>query len=56
VKINYATQVRDRPPVFAFFSNYPKGIKESYRRYLENQIRDAFGFEGVPLTLSFKQK
>lgn len=56
VKINYAAQVRDRPPVFAFFSNYPKGVKESYRRYLENRIRDAFGFEGVPLTLSFKQK
>ncbi|MCH7640081.1 MAG: ribosome biogenesis GTPase Der [Bacteroidetes bacterium] len=56
VKINYVTQVRDRPPVFAFFSNYPKGIKESYRRYLENRLRDAFGFEGVPLTLSFKQK
>ena len=56
VKINYATQVRDRPPVFAIFSNYPKGVKESYRRYLENRIRDAFGFEGVPLTLSFKQK
>lgn len=56
VRINYATQVRERPPVFAFFTNYPKGIKESYRRYLENRLRAAFGFEGVPLTLSFKQK
>ena len=56
VKINYVTQVRERPPVFAFFTNYPKGVKESYRRYLENRLRDAFGFEGVPLTLSFKQK
>ncbi len=56
VKINYAAQVRDRPPVFAIFSNYPKGVNESYRRYLENRIRDAFGFEGVPLTLSFKKK
>ena len=56
VKINYASQVRDAPPVFAFFCNLPEGVKESYRRYLENQIREAFGFEGVPLTLSFKRK
>lgn len=56
VKIKYATQVRIEPPVFAFFCNHPQGIKESYKRYLENQIRDAFGFEGVPLTLTFKQK
>ena len=56
VTIKYATQVRARPPVFAFFCNYPKAVKESYRRYLENKIREAFGFEGVPLTLSFRQK
>lgn len=56
VKINYATQVRDSPPVFAFFCNHPDGVSESYRRYLENKLREAFGFEGVPLTLSFKQK
>lgn len=56
VKIKYASQVRDEPPVFAFFCNHPEGVKESYRRYLENQLRDAFGFEGVPLTLSFKRK
>lgn len=56
VKINYASQVRDAPPVFAFFCNYPEGVKESYRRYLENQIRASFGFEGVPLTLTFKRK
>lgn len=56
VKINYASQVRDEPPVFAFFCNYPEGVKESYRRFLENRLREAFGFEGVPLTLSFKRK
>ncbi|MEM7788342.1 MAG: ribosome biogenesis GTPase Der [Bacteroidota bacterium] len=56
VKIKYASQVRDAPPVFAFFCNHPDGIKESYRRYLENRLREAFGFEGVPLTLSFKRK
>ena len=56
VKINYVTQVRSGPPVFQFFSNYPKGIREPYRRYLENRIREAFGFEGVPIKLVFKQK
>lgn len=56
VKINYVTQVREKPPVIAFFCNYPQGIKESYRRFLENQLRKAFKFEGVPLTLTFKSK
>jgi len=56
VKIKYASQVRDEPPVFAFFCNHPEGIKEDYRRYLANRFREAFGFEGVPLTLSFKRK
>ena len=56
VRIKYASQIRVEPPVFAFFANHPQGVKESYRRYLENQLRAAFGFEGVPLTLSFKQK
>ena len=56
LKIKYVTQVRHSPPVFAFFCNYPQGVKEPYRRYLENQIREAFGFKGVPLTLVFKAK
>ena len=56
VQIKFVTQVREAPPVFAFFCNYPKGVQESYRRYLENQIREAFGFAGVPLTLVFKSK
>lgn len=56
IKINYVTQVRSGPPVFQFFSNQPKGIREAYRRYLENRLREAFGFEGVPLKLVFKQK
>ncbi len=56
VKIKYVTQVRENPPVFAFFCNYPKGVHESYRRFLENKLREAFGFGGVPLTLVFKAK
>lgn len=56
VRIKYVTQIRDNPPVFAFFCNQPKGVQESYRRYLENRMREKFGFSGVPLTLVFKQK
>ncbi len=56
VRIKYVTQIREAPPVFAFFCNQPKGVGEAYERYLENQIREAFDFTGVPLTLVFKQK
>ena len=56
VKIKYVTQVRSAPPVFQFFTNHPKGIREAYRRYIENQLRREYGFEGVPLKLVFKKK
>ena len=56
VKIKYATQVREAPPVFVFFANHPEGVRDSYKRYLEGKLREAFGFEGVPLTLAFKEK
>jgi len=56
VKINYVTQVKAKPPVFAFFCNDPKLIEEGYKRYLENRIRAHFKFTGVPVQLSFKRK
>ena len=56
IKINYVTQVRSAPPVFQFFTNQPKGVREGYRRYLENRLREAYGFEGVPIKMVFKQK
>ncbi|MBL7977877.1 MAG: ribosome biogenesis GTPase Der [Bacteroidetes Order II. Incertae sedis bacterium] len=56
VKIKYVTQVRENPPVFAFFVNHPDGVAENYRRYLEGKLREKFGFAGVPITLAFKQK
>jgi GTP-binding protein len=56
VNINYVTQVREAPPVFVFFANHPEGIRTDYKRYLEGMLREAFGFEGVPLTLVFKEK
>lgn len=56
VKLNYVTQVKTSPPVFAFFANEPEMVTEVYKRYLENRIRHHYGFVGVPLTLVFKRK
>jgi len=56
VKINYITQVNTAPPVFAFFGNHPDLIPQNYRRFLERQIREHWGFQGVPIYLTFKHK
>lgn len=56
VKINYITQVKSQPPVFALFANHPTSIKANYRQYIENQFRDTFSFVGVPLTFVFRKK
>ena len=56
IKLNYVTQVKTNPPAIAFFANEPKLISEQYRRFLENKLREHFGFEGVPLSLYFRKK
>ncbi len=56
VKIKYITQMGDYYPSFAFFCNYPKHVADNYKRFLENLIRKQYGFKGVPMTLSFKEK
>jgi len=56
VQIKYVSQVGISPPLFAFFCNHPQGIGTGYARYLENRLREAYGFEGVPLTLAFRRK
>lgn len=56
VKIKYITQLPTKTPTFGFFCNFPKYIKNPYARYLENRIRDNFGFIGVPIKLVFKEK
>jgi len=56
VKIKYITQVGEHYPIFLFFANEHKFIPEHYRRFLERLIRENFGFEGVPMTISFKEK
>jgi GTP-binding protein len=56
LRINYITQVKIEPPVFALFSNYPELIPESYKRFVERQIREHYGFTGVPISLIFRRK
>ncbi|MGQ9509231.1 MAG: ribosome biogenesis GTPase Der [Thermodesulfobacteriota bacterium] len=56
IKLNYITQVKVKPPTFILFTNFPEGIHFSYERYLINQIRETYGFEGVPLRLQFIKK
>jgi GTP-binding protein len=56
VKMNYMTQVSVAPPTFIIYTNFPEGIHFSYERYLLNQMRETFGFEGVPIRLQFRKK
>jgi GTP-binding protein len=56
LKIFYATQAEVNPPTFVLFTNNAQLIHFSYRRYLENKIRQAFGFNGTPLRLIFKTR
>jgi GTP-binding protein len=56
IKINYVTQVRSNPPIFAFFCNFPKLIGVNYTRFLERKIREMWDFKGVPITIVFKAK
>jgi len=54
ISIKYGTQVRHSPPIFAFFTNYPTLIPVNYSRYMENSLREYFGFIGSPIKLSFR--
>lgn len=56
VKISYATQVQSQIPTFVIFCNNSKFLHFSYARYIENQIKSAFGFDKVPITLYWKTK
>jgi GTPase len=56
IKIKYITQIPTVVPSFAFFCNYPDDIKQPYKNYLENQLRLAFDFSGVPVRLFFRKK
>ena len=56
VKIKYVTQLPTVVPSFAFFTNFPDDIKQPYRNYLENQLRQQFDLTGVPIRIYFRKK
>lgn len=56
IKIKYATQLPGKTPMFAFFCNLPQYIKDPYKRFIENKLRENFGFTGVPIQIYFRQK
>ena len=55
-KIFYATQVAVAPPTFVFFARHAEAVHFSYRRFLENQLRGEFGFDGTPIKLIFRER
>ena len=56
VKIKYCMQLPTPYPSFAFFANLPQYVKEPYKRFLENKLRDKFDFHGVPITVYIRKK
>ena len=56
IKIKYISQLPVAYPVFAFFCNHPRHVREGYRNFLENQLRANFNFKGVPIRIYFREK
>lgn len=56
IRIKYVTQLPTPWPAFAFFCNLPQYVKAPYKRYLENKIREAFPFQGVPIQIFMRPK
>jgi GTP-binding protein len=56
VRIKYIMQLKTATPQFIFFCNLPDDVKESYRRFLENKLREEYDFTGVPIRLYFRKK
>jgi len=56
IQIKYCTQLPTDTPTFVFFANLPQYIKEPYKRYIENQLRQHFTFSGVPIQIYFRKK
>ena len=56
IRIKFCTQLPTKTPTFAFFANLPQYIKDPYKRYIENKLRESFDFNGVPLQIFFRKK
>ena len=55
-RVKYITQLPSQVPTFAFYCNLPQYIKEPYKRFVENRIREHIDFSGVPIRLFFRKK
>ena len=56
IKIKFVSQLPTHAPAFAFFCNLPQYIPDSYKRFLENRMREIFDFKGVPIKIFFRKK
>ncbi|MEN8965577.1 MAG: ribosome biogenesis GTPase Der [Polaribacter sp.] len=56
VKIKYCMQLPTQTPQFAFFCNLPQYVRDPYKRFIENKLREIYDFSGVPITIYFRQK
>ncbi len=56
LKIMYSTQAATEPPTFILFANDEKLLKDHYKRYMENKLREAFGFFGTPIRISVRTR
>jgi GTP-binding protein len=56
IKIKFCTQLPTHNPSFAFFANLPQYVTESYKRFIENKLRENFDFKGVPLNVFLRKK
>lgn len=56
IRIKYVTQLKTSFPAFAFFCNLPQYVKDNYKRFLENQIREKWNYSGVPMEIYFRRK
>ena len=56
IRIKYVQMLPTHAPAFAFFCNLPQYVQDSYKRFLENRIRERYNFEGVPIKIFFRKK
>ena len=56
INLKYMTQVNTGPHLFVIFTNYPKLVVQSYKRFIDNQLREKFDLLGVPIRISFRKK
>jgi GTP-binding protein len=56
IKIKFITQIPTYTPAFAFFCNLPQYVKEPYKRFLENKLREHWDFKGVPIQIFMRKK